>query len=305
MTGSPTPLTDERYSCHSSLQADEPIWAHATRVDAWLAIGCDQPWGRKALPESDLPKPVKQRLLDFQDSGTNRRVQFIKSNRSWPANEIPMLLARCDRETPVLRRLALTQYEDLLEMDLAALMDEPVPADETAPPTFLICTNGRRDLCCARYGMGVYKSLAELAPNRAWRTTHLGGHRFSPTAILLPFGLHYGRLRPQDADDLLAFTDAGRISLTHLRGHTSFPPPAQAAEHYVRQLERLDGIQDLRLENVDSMEPGRWSVRFELIARSETIELIVTELPNAYQVYKTTGDSERASVAHFEVEKAS
>jgi hypothetical protein len=304
MTDAPTPLTDERYSCLSSLEADEPIWAHATRVDAWLAIGYDQPWARKALPQSDLPASVKQRLMEFEQTGTNRRVQFIKRNPAWPADEIPLLLARSDRESPVLRRLTLGRYEELLDVDLAGLLDEPVPPQEAAPPTLLICTNGQRDLCCARFGMSVYRSFAGLAPDRAWRTTHLGGHRFSPTSVLLPFGLHYGRLRPQDADDLLAFTDAGRILLSNLRGHSSFPPPAQAAEHHLRQLERLDGIQDLRLLAVDPLGSDKWSVRFEIVPRDEQAALIVTDVPAAYHVYKTTGDSERAWVGHYQVEMA-
>lgn len=305
MTDTPTPLPDERYSCHSSLAADEPIWAHATRVDAWLAIGYDQPWGRKALAESDLPAPVKQRLTEFEESGTNRRVQFIKRNQPWPPDAIPLLLARCDRPSPALRRLTLKRYEDLLDIDLPALLDEPVPAEQVVEPTFLVCTNGRRDLCCARYGMGVYQAFAQLAPERVWRTTHLGGHRFSPTCVLLPFGLHYGRLQPQDAADLLAFTDAGRISLPHLRGRTSFPPPAQAAAHRLRELERLDGIDDLQLKAVDPIEPGSWSVQFDVSKLEQTVDLIVTEEPEAYHVFKTTGDAERAWVGHFQVERVS
>lgn len=287
------------------MEADEPIWAHATRVDAWLAIGYDQPWGRKALPESDLPEVVKQRLMAFEEEGTNRRVQFIKRRQGWPADEIPLLMARCDQESPVLRRMTLSGYEDLLELDLAAMLDEPVPPEQVAPPTFLICTNGRRDLCCARFGMAVYEAFASLAPERAWRTTHLGGHRFSPTSVLLPYGLHYGRLRPQDAADLLTFTDAGRVSLGHLRGRSSYPAPAQAAAHRLRELERIDGIQGLRLLGVEPMESGKWRVRFELARRGQEAELIVNERPEAYRVYKTTGDTDPAWVPHFDVERVS
>jgi hypothetical protein len=304
MSNSQAPPADERYSCLSSMAADEPIWAHATRVDTWLALGYEGAWGRKALPESDLPAKVKDHLLAFEKAGPNRRVQFIKRSQPSPADEIPLLVARCDQASPDLRQVNLASYQQLLDIDLSALLLQPAPAEQRVPPTFLICTNGRRDLCCARFGMDVYRSFADLAPNRAWRTTHLGGHRFSPTAVLLPYGLHYGRLRQQDAGDLLALTDAGRLSLPHLRGRTSFPPPAQAAEHYLRQQKRLDRIDALRLLGVRQSAPAEWLVEFELADGGGYASLVVSERRQAYRVIKTTGDAERSWVSHFEVAMA-
>ncbi|HMK97245.1 MAG TPA: sucrase ferredoxin, partial [Acidimicrobiales bacterium] len=73
----------------------------------------------------------------------------------------------------------------------------------------LICTHGRRDTCCGSKGTELVASLiatplgvAPLGPRplaaegaggprpelRLWRTSHTGGHRFAPTAIVLPDG---------------------------------------------------------------------------------------------------------------------
>jgi hypothetical protein len=49
----------------------------------------------------------------------------------------------------------------------------------------LVCTNGRRDVCCALWGQRFYAAAAALLPN-VWQTTHLGGHRFAATAVSLP-----------------------------------------------------------------------------------------------------------------------
>jgi hypothetical protein len=55
----------------------------------------------------------------------------------------------------------------------------------------LVCTHGRRDVCCGGRGMELLGALAG-APAfgqtgvRLWRTSHTGGHRFAPTAIALP-----------------------------------------------------------------------------------------------------------------------
>jgi hypothetical protein len=58
----------------------------------------------------------------------------------------------------------------------------------------LVCTHGRRDACCGARGMELVNEVLRdplLGPRdgvRLWRTSHTGGHRFAPTAILLPTG---------------------------------------------------------------------------------------------------------------------
>jgi hypothetical protein len=53
----------------------------------------------------------------------------------------------------------------------------------------LVCTHGRRDVCCGSLGTGLAAQLDPAAlPDgvRPWRTSHTGGHRFAPTFIVLP-----------------------------------------------------------------------------------------------------------------------
>lgn len=54
----------------------------------------------------------------------------------------------------------------------------------------LVCTHGRRDRCCGALGMALYSALAGDGDSalRIWRTSHTGGHRFAPTAVVLPEG---------------------------------------------------------------------------------------------------------------------
>ena len=40
----------------------------------------------------------------------------------------------------------------------------------------------------------VTAALARVFPDEVWECTHLGGHRFAPTALVLPTGYSYGRL---------------------------------------------------------------------------------------------------------------
>lgn len=55
----------------------------------------------------------------------------------------------------------------------------------------LVCTHGRRDVCCGSLGTELALGLAatlERPGTNLWRTSHTGGHRFAPTFILLPQG---------------------------------------------------------------------------------------------------------------------
>ncbi|NLT28943.1 MAG: sucrase ferredoxin, partial [Propionibacterium sp.] len=109
-------------------------------------------------------------------------------------------------------------------------------------PVLLVCTNGKRDLCCALRGRPVAVDAAGQRPGAVWETNHTGGHRFAPTGVLLPWGLTLARL---DAELAVLAIDAAAqrgefaallLDDAHNRGLSGLAPIAQAAEHYVRQL---------------------------------------------------------------------
>jgi hypothetical protein len=80
----------------------------------------------------------------------------------------------------------------------------PGPGTNDVTADVLVCTHGRRDVCCGSMGTALALELmADPAPFgggvRLWRTSHTGGHRFAPTAIVLPQGTVWAHL---DADAL-------------------------------------------------------------------------------------------------------
>lgn len=289
------------YSCRTSLEAGEPLWAHGTRADYWVLVGYEGPWERKALPFSDLPREVKDQLITLQKEGINARVQFIRRPGQPFNGSIPLYLARSTGEKPWLSFKVLDDYRDLLDLDLRQELEAASGPRGSAEPLFLICVNGRRDLCCTQNGQPVYEALAELAPNRTWQTTHLGGHRFAATGVVLPFGLHYGRLQAEDAEGLVRKTDIGRIQLDRYRGRTTLTQAAQAAAHQLRQELNLDGVDELRFVSEESMEEGATLVRFEAAGQDRLATRMVKPSTETYRVVKTTGDEEAAEVRHFEV----
>jgi hypothetical protein len=75
----------------------------------------------------------------------------------------------------------------------AAAADSPSEFESPAVDV-LVCTHGTRDSCCGRRGASLAASLAAgfRAGENLWRTSHMGGHRFAPTFMVLPQGTVWG-----------------------------------------------------------------------------------------------------------------
>src|SRR5581483_6803241 len=133
-------------------------------------------------------------------------------------------------------------HDDLLDLDLTG-RGEPL-----GHPLLLVCTHGKHDRCCARYGRPLYQALAEQAEEDwVWQSSHLGGDRFAGNVVFLPEGLYFGRVGPGEAWPLLDEYLAGRILLENYRGRACYPFRVQAAERAVREATGLRGIEDLEL----------------------------------------------------------
>ena len=76
----------------------------------------------------------------------------------------------------------------------AAAGDAPSELESPAVDV-LVCTHGTRDSCCGKRGAQLAVDLAAsggLAGRNLWRTSHMGGHRFAPTFLVLPEGTVWG-----------------------------------------------------------------------------------------------------------------
>jgi hypothetical protein len=115
----------------------------------------------------------------------------------------------------------------LQEVGIQGVGPDPSPGGD-----LLVCTHGSRDVCCGGSGTFLWRDLDErlrvLPPGlRLGRTSHTGGHRFAPTALLLPTGTAWAWL---DANLVRAITHrSGPIEavLPHYRGSCLMPSPAE------------------------------------------------------------------------------
>lgn len=245
------------YRC-SVAAAGQPMAGTAAHDRAFLLIEHPGPWGRKALAESRwLPEDVRTTLAERADEA-GVRVQLIRRpGVTTRGDHFRVVLADTAPGSRWLAAAVLTDPAELLGIDLGNL--DAGPPEGFMPeegPLFLVCTNGRRDVCCAERGRPIAAALAAAYPAETWETTHLGGHRFAGAMLTLPAGLSYGRVEPGSAVEIARATSSGHVVAEYLRGRTAYDGAVQAAE--VELLDRLGltAIDALTLQSVEADGPG-------------------------------------------------
>nr|WP_238342545.1 sucrase ferredoxin [Actinopolymorpha rutila] len=268
---------------------DEPIAGSAATATTWLCIEQPGPYGADALVESHLDVELGRELA-ARSKGTGVRIQLIRRPGrhadAHPPATLPggrrVFVAHTRPGATWLRAALVEDPRSLLDLDLAALAAGEEPLEWGARvegPVLLVCSNGRRDLCCALVGRPLAGELArrhaaDVADSTGgiWETTHTGGHRFAPTAVLLPTGYLYGRLDVDFAEHVLAEARAGRMVTERCRGRSTWTAPGQVAELAVRE---RAGEADPDAVRPEPEAPGAdargWQVRVVVDDRAWTV----------------------------------
>ncbi len=181
-------------------------------------------------------------------------------------------------------------HEELVGLDLFGA-DRGEKVDE---PLFAVCTHGKRDPCCAKFGRPLYDALRDqVDPEWVWQCTHVGGDRFAGNLVCFPEGLYFGRVGLADVQPLLDHYLSGRIYLDCYRGRCAYSMQVQAAERAVRERTGLLGVEDIRLVGVEGS-------RVTLEAAGERYELDVTRVEGE-PVYLTCDSDEMKPPVYFVV----
>jgi hypothetical protein len=251
-------------------RADLSAYGTAARARFWLAVEQEGPWGRVAATESHLPREVGRRL-DEQCASRGGRLLLVRRPGRHPDprhGDGRTAYLAFSGDDPWLLAVHGVDLDALVEVDLDALargdraaVRAGLPGAQPVEPVLLVCTNGRRDVCCALRGRPVALDAAGLAPERVWESSHTGGHRFAPTAVLLPHGLALARLDGQRCAELLDAADAGRLPSwalgpRHDRGRSALSPAAQAAESHVRRLVEETSLSALSTRQLEDAPAG-------------------------------------------------
>lgn len=109
-------------------------------------------------------------------------------------------------------------------------------------PQVLVCTHGSRDRCCGVLGGAIFAQLKNqlrpILPDAVWQVSHLGGHRFAPTALCLPLGLLLGRVEAQDVSTIaqaVMMNSASSLRTEIIRGDVRLSKMEQARALWLRK----------------------------------------------------------------------
>jgi hypothetical protein len=265
-----------------SLGRSEPATGTASTVRAFLLVENDGPWGTEALRDVRLPDEVKDGLRE-RSSAAGVRTLLVRRHRGTGARPgVRVFAAYADPHDPWMETATLAAPEVLIDLDLAALgRGESLGLAATDEPFFGVCTHGRHDACCAELGRPTVAALTASHPEETWEVSHIGGDRFAANVLVLPEGLYYGRVTPEDAPALAERHRSGHLDLDLLRGRSGLPFAVQVAEVAARRLAGATGLRDLRVVSV--VRDGDVSV----------VRLDVGGTSYDVRVRRTTGEAHR------------
>jgi hypothetical protein len=284
-----------------SKEASEETFGTASTGDAWLLLEYARPWGAKAFRESTLPKAVKVYLSGLLKSVPRSRVLLIKQTRTIKG-PLTLFVARSRESSSSILKYEFFEYEQLLDLDLASALAGGSPSGATPweEPLFLVCTHGKRDKCCAKFGIPIYKTIqTQVGESSVWQCSHVGGDRFAANVVCFPDGIFYGHVTEETAKLIVKEYDERRIVLTNFRGRSCYSFPVQAAEFFTRRETGFRSIGDLKFLTYDPLKPNEWRVRFFSEVDAKIHQVSLRSHLSEFQNRLTCHSSETQSVVQY------
>lgn len=234
--------------------AGDPLEGSAPPAERWFLIEHPGPWGRGALTESGIDPGAVAALSEWAAAANARSVLVRRPERearNGPTRRWFRVDSRPGHES-------IRTGEFTVDTELAAAVH--APGEPAGGPLTLVCAHGRHDTCCAVRGRPVAAALAAAAPGLTWECSHVGGCRFAPALVLLPHGYLLGGVPVPDAVEAVRDYGVGRLDPRWVRGRSSLPPAAQAAQHHARAATGATGVDALRVIGTEPDGETGWRV---------------------------------------------
>lgn len=300
------------YCSELSRRAEEKTFGTASIGALWILLEYPHGWGRHALEDSALSPQVKNFFQTTLARVRHSRLLFVKTDRGRRDARMNLFVVRCRERAPSVVRFGLEKYDDVTAIDFAALAAaDPgalaAVADAqggvvTGEPLFLVCTHGKRDKCCAKFGISLYNSLRRAAGESVWQSSHVGGDRFAANLLCFPHGLFYAHVGEEAGRRAVEEYREGRMVLDKFRGRACYSHQAQAAEFFVRAAAGLNAVEALRFRSSERAGGDSWRVQFTEAASGRVHEARVARRLSDFQNFITCHSTEQRPVAQFHLE---
>ena len=271
------PLCAETSRAHA-----EPLHATASRVDTWILIEYRGLWAHDAVDGSTLSGALKAHLVAERVRLPHARILFVRRSERRSGDGILVFFARSTPTSRELRCVELERHDDLIGLDLATA------GRSVDHPLFLVCTHGKHDRCCAKFGRPLYDAVREQVEDGwVWQSSHVGGDRFAGNVVVLVDGVYYGRVEPSDAWPVVEAALERRVHLPLYRGRSSYGFAAQAAEIAVRETTSLLGLDDVHVRSIAGDGEG-WRADVDAAGTPYDVDVHVEEGAPTHLTCSTT-----------------
>lgn len=215
-------------SQHCSDVQGEPLPGSAKQEHTYLLLEHPGGWSHDILDGDTFPPSLTAQLKELTARGVG--LQLIRhpgrAGRSMLKRNVFLVHAK----EAIIEHTLVTEPSEVLDLDTSGPGRNP-QMQRVDHPMLLVCTHGKRDVCCALKGRPLAKELEErFGKHLVWETSHTKGHRFAPSMLLMPWGYSFGRLNESAATSLLEHALHGRFFLPGNRGRGLYRPEAQVAE---------------------------------------------------------------------------
>jgi hypothetical protein len=288
------------YCSQLSSQFDEHSYGTASRGEVWLLLEYAYPWGPKAFKDSAILPEIKVHIERVLKATPRSRLLLIKRDRVRTGN-LSVFVVHSRERNPFTVRMHFDRYEELLEMDASLLASDRIPksGELLDQPLFLVCTHGRRDKCCAKFGYPLYRFLKASCGGSVWQSSHVGGDRFAANLVCFPHGLFYGRVSEEQGTEILDEYCRGSVVLETYRGRASYSHVTQAAELFVRRESGLIGVDDLLFDGAKRIAENYWRVSFMESGNGAEHVAEIKRSASQFQTYITCHSDHVRNVVQF------
>lgn len=282
-----------------ALAQDEALLGTAGPKQIRILLQDHSPWTRKGFDDCALPEAIKNHLKALFDPSEKPAIVLIRNHNRRQLRDKSIFIVHSTERDACVYHYQWQQPGDLQRLPLADAMARRVPPN-FHQPLYLVCTNGKRDKCCAKYGMPLYKQLSLSLGAKVWRSTHLGGDRFAANMLCLPHGLLYGRLTERTATKAVHYYEQGKVSVQGLRGRSCYSKPVQVAEAYVRAQAGINGLDRLQLLAAERVKDS-CCVRFCDKQSGSNYDLMVRITQSSVERKLTCVAEHKESVPNYQV----
>jgi hypothetical protein len=292
---STTEIPTDFFCSELTREAGLQLFGTAPRADVWFMLEHDAPWGKKAFEESSLSEDFKTQFLKTTSAIPHSKLQLIKQGH----RAEPKYLYIADCLSSTLLKIPFKNYEELLEFDFPVILKNEnfLKTYATHETLVAVCTNGKRDKCCAKFGLELFNNFQPYFKNSVWQTSHIGGHRFAPTFVHLPSGVCYGFASNDNVAKIAEDISNNLISLANVRGRSIYSKYDQAAEYFLMEKTGDFGLSSFELLKSEQKENG-WEISFKNTS-SEILKVSFSEEDSGVMGFASCGDAKMVSTKKF------